>query len=293
MPDELLHRLREADPLGAGQPSPPTLDALGLTADRLDVVASSQSGAGHTDAEPARQRDARWRATGLSVVIALLVGTGTAAASLTALTGDPLGRTPKVDIEPAASTVRLASVRSADPDGGPAWGVRVGRAERGLVCLAAGQVEGGRIGLVGLDGVFRADRPRDADDCAVTPQRHRVLAHGRTYLGKTRTTSTWVIYGLAGRDITKVVLQYPDGTSERLPIGADRTFVAARRGTLSATRPSLVAAIRKPPAARFSETTLIDFGGQWKRLPREDLQPSGPPVASTFQPSDTPRRSQR
>lgn len=261
MPDELLRRLRRADPLAGSAPTPPALDALGLTADRLDAEPRDAS-----TAAPARQR-APWRATGLSVVIALLVGTGTAAASLTALTGDPLGRTPKVDIEPTASTVRIADARSPDPDGGPAWAVRLGRADAGLVCVAVGQVQDGRLGLVGLDGVFRPDRPRGADDCAVAPLPENVVVQGRTYVGHTRATAVSVIYGVAGPDIDRVYVEYPDvpiaAGVTKIRIEADRTFVLAQRGTLSQRSPRFYALAKMPAGATYSSMTTVDFGRPW------------------------------
>lgn len=265
MPDDLLQRLRHADPLAGDAPTPPSLDALGLTADRLTADGAAPAGPTPT---PARQR-APWRATGLSVVVALLVGTGTAAASLTALTGDPLGRTPQVDIEPAASTVRIAAARSADPDGGPDWGVRVGSAERGLVCVAVGQVRNGQLGLVGLDGTFRPDRPRGADDCVVTGP-DRIVVQGRTFLGQHEAERrVSVIYGVAGPTIERVHVEYPDrvGPSaiQTIPIDRSGTFVLAQRGSLRQRSPRFYALFKQKPGATYSSMTTVDFGRPWTR----------------------------
>lgn len=256
MPDDVfMDRLRAADPLASDPPAPPSLDALGLTADALG---------GH--APKARRGRAPWAATTLSVILALLVGSATAAASLTALTGDPLGRAPKIAIEPTPATVRITDARAPDPDGGAPWGVRLGSAERGLVCVAAGQIQGAQIGLVGLDGVFRANRPTAADDCAVAPPRERLLAQSRTYLAQAEGASVSVVYGVAGRGVRRLLLFLPDGAARDVSIDADRTFIVALPGTLRAASPHLrwFGTRRTHENGRvYSSIGGIDYGRRW------------------------------
>lgn len=256
MPDDvLMDRLRAADPLAGDAPASPSLDALGLTAAALG-----------DQAPKARRGRGPWAATTLSVILALLVGSATAAASLTALTGDPLGRAPKIAIEPTPATVRITDARSPDPEGGAAWGVRLGSAEQDLVCVAAGQIQGTRIGLVGLDGVFRANRPVDADDCAVAPLPERVLAQSRTYLGRTDETSVSVVYGVVGRDIRRLMLLLPDGTARDVAVDQDRVFVVAVRGSLRDARPHLrwFGTRRQHENGRaYSSIGEIDYGRPW------------------------------
>jgi hypothetical protein len=54
-------------------------------------------------------------------------------------------------------SVRLLAVRTADPDGGPRWGMRTTRTTRGAVCLTVGRVLDGRLGALGIDGAFGDD----------------------------------------------------------------------------------------------------------------------------------------
>jgi hypothetical protein len=53
--------------------------------------------------------------------------------------------------------VQLTTLRVADPDGGPAWGLRLTRTSRGALCPVVGRVEHDRIGAIGLDGAFHDD----------------------------------------------------------------------------------------------------------------------------------------
>jgi hypothetical protein len=52
---------------------------------------------------------------------------------------------------------RLLPIRVSDPDGGPAWGVRLIRTTRGDTCIQVGRVEYGQIGALGIDGAWSDD----------------------------------------------------------------------------------------------------------------------------------------
>ena len=52
---------------------------------------------------------------------------------------------------------KLLSLRVADPDGAPPWGMRVVRTTRGLVCVQLGRVQEGVLGELGIDGAFGND----------------------------------------------------------------------------------------------------------------------------------------
>ena len=56
-----------------------------------------------------------------------------------------------------ASSVHVLPLRVPDPAGGPAWGLRVARTSRGLLCVEPGRVVNGRVGVIGVDGAFRDD----------------------------------------------------------------------------------------------------------------------------------------
>jgi hypothetical protein len=54
-------------------------------------------------------------------------------------------------------SVRLLSVRVADPVGGPPWGMRVIGTTRGVGCIQVGRVVDGKLGTLGRDGVAGDD----------------------------------------------------------------------------------------------------------------------------------------
>jgi hypothetical protein len=99
----------------------------------------------------------------VAVAVACLLATGSALAATGALrTGEPVGATvqatPNADEGVAIpGSAHLLGLRVADPDGGPAWGLRVLRTTRGLMCLQLGRVVDGRIGVLGEDGAFDDD----------------------------------------------------------------------------------------------------------------------------------------
>jgi len=52
---------------------------------------------------------------------------------------------------------RLLGVSVPDPAGGLPWGMRIVRTTRGLVCVQIGRLLGGRLGVLGQDGLFGDD----------------------------------------------------------------------------------------------------------------------------------------
>jgi hypothetical protein len=58
-------------------------------------------------------------------------------------------------VEPGHS--RLLPIRVADPQGGPAWGLRVVRTTRGDTCVQIGRVEGDQLGSLGIDDAWDND----------------------------------------------------------------------------------------------------------------------------------------
>ncbi|MEN0015365.1 MAG: hypothetical protein AAGC46_18495, partial [Solirubrobacteraceae bacterium] len=154
MLDDAMRRLQAANPVAAAPPVRSVDDVIagwgaaaapepGRAADTLHrsvagrVTPTTPPEADPTGgtAAPAPSRRAPWRATGLSVVLALAVGTGSAAAALTAFTGHPIPQsTDTVTVRPAAGTTHVSTVRAVDPDGGPPWGLRIGTAPGGLQC---------------------------------------------------------------------------------------------------------------------------------------------------------------
>lgn len=114
-----------------------------------------------------RRHIRRWRRAPLLAAVGSLFVAG-AAIAVTGLldSGDPVpaGRGPGVMPVPATTGFTLASVRAADPDGGPAWGVgtyaaspRAAASRTPVTCVVVGRVQDGRLGVVGRDGVFGDD----------------------------------------------------------------------------------------------------------------------------------------
>lgn len=67
-------------------------------------------------------------------------------------------RTPQAHLGvPVAGSVRLLSLRVADPAGGPPWGMRVMRTTRGYECVQVGRVLDRQLGVIGQDGWFGDD----------------------------------------------------------------------------------------------------------------------------------------
>lgn len=56
-----------------------------------------------------------------------------------------------------ASSVRVLSLRFADPGGGPPWALRIDRTTRGLLCVQPGRVVNGEVGVLGVDDAFSND----------------------------------------------------------------------------------------------------------------------------------------
>lgn len=109
-----------------------------------------------------RLRHAR-RARGLVVVLAALLVATPAVGAVTNWFGfgQPLHfheNSPTLGAGRAvAPTSQLLSLRVADPQGGPPWGLRLVHTTRGDVCLQFGRVEDGQLGSLGIDSAWDND----------------------------------------------------------------------------------------------------------------------------------------
>jgi hypothetical protein len=132
-----------------------------------------------------RSHARRWRrrSAPLLAAAATLLLAGGAVAAVTGLlsSGDRVPDAPKTARSPVTPRTgfALASIRAADPDGGPDWGLgtydatarstkfgqtlrsgalaRQLRDRRGVTCVVVGRIQAGRLGVVGRDGVFAND----------------------------------------------------------------------------------------------------------------------------------------
>jgi hypothetical protein len=100
------------------------------------------------------------------VLIALAVALAIASAAVAAVqltAGDPAPKTTGLGDplrgpgHPLPAGARLLTLRAEDPDGGPAWGIRVYRTTRDAACWQVGRVLDGRLGVIGRDGVLGDD----------------------------------------------------------------------------------------------------------------------------------------
>ena len=110
-------------------------------------------------------RRSRLRSLNAAVVAIVLAmaGGAIAIAATGLLTGSPVKREgPPLTADtalgiPAAGGSRLLSLRAADPEGGPPWGMRLVHTTRGALCLQVGRVQGQQLGELGIDGSFHDD----------------------------------------------------------------------------------------------------------------------------------------
>lgn len=194
-----------------------------------------------------RRRDARRAALALrlrgrfgpgravALVAALvLAGSATAAATYAVLRGSvlpgPDARAVPPDQLPEPGTSRLGELRAADPQPGvPPWTLRVARSTTGLVCTTVGQLVGDRIGLVGLDGRFRAFDDNTVNGCGEVG-RTQPLIGARVFAADRPADVRTVVNGVAGDQLREVVVATAPAGPRTIPVGEGGTFVAALRG---------------------------------------------------------------
>ena len=133
---DIEQRLRAARPV-AEAPCPP----VSTVVKRIEQAAD----------EPQPRRWSRRGGLALPIAIgALVLAAASAGAVLLLSSGETvapafvLPATPAAGLgEPLPQSLALLPMRWADPEGGPAWGMRVIRTSRGLLCLQAGRVVDG------------------------------------------------------------------------------------------------------------------------------------------------------
>jgi hypothetical protein len=123
----------------------------------------------------------------------VLAGVAVAASRLIS-TGEPVPtnrRFPGLFGPIQPGTTKLLSVRTADPDGGPPWGLRVyrttvnqGSGQRPVGCVQVGRVVDARLGVLGQDGSFHNDGrfhelPVQPDGCGGLDARGQLFFDGQ------------------------------------------------------------------------------------------------------------------
>lgn len=130
-------------------------DALRKAAERMD------RGIDTADATPVASPRHRLRLPLLVGLATFGIAGGAVAATGLLDSGDPVpDKAPAYarlgEVAPGSS--RLLPLRAADPDGGPAWAIRLFRiGTENQLCVQAGRVQGGDLGVVGRDGMFNDD----------------------------------------------------------------------------------------------------------------------------------------
>jgi hypothetical protein len=132
-------------------------------------------------------------------------------------------------IQPAPHDRQLAQATTAEPAGGPPWGVGTYKSAKGDTCLVLGRVVGGRLGVI-REGRFRQLTTRTGGLCAKLGTDHAVFTV-RGYYPGTPSASRAVLYGIVDRTVTRAqLLPSAGGRTAEVEIAPDGTFVVVRRG---------------------------------------------------------------
>ncbi len=210
----------------------------------------------------------------LLIVLALLLAAAGAAGVLLISEGSPLPAPHAADLapweHPVPGSVRLAGLDAPDPEGGPAWDIRLFRSSTGETCTAVGQIFNGKFGIVGLDHVFRALPLDGVDACGVPGIAGPVLAGARVFAGRTPAEARTVVNGVAGAGARSVTAYGPEG-ARRLALGPQGSFITVYRGLLEEVRPRIVVVDRAGRSQTIAfassyafETSDPDGGPPWK-----------------------------
>ncbi len=180
-----------------------------------------------------------------------------------------------------ATSVRLLSLRVADPHGGPPWGMRLVTTTRGLLCAQVGRVANGELGQLGIDGAFHDDgrfhalTPNDlpevraqgaaADDDCVAPK--------ETFAGEIDGLDRNAVANPQGNTIA---LSGRREVSYGL-LGPHALAVTYRSGTRTLTSPVLrglgaYLIVLQAKSNRYLGSTGAAPGGDYA----DDLEPAGP-----------------
>jgi hypothetical protein len=165
----------------------------------------------------------------------VLLGGGAAAATLLALRGSvipgPASQDVQPQMRPLVKTAHVEPISAPDPAGGAApWTVRIARSETGLICTTAGQIVGGKFGVIGLDGRFRELSPEFTDGCGAERPGHTSLIGARVFYSPSDAAVRTVVDGFAGPGLAGAFLQPAYGRTRRIAVASDGAFVTVFAG---------------------------------------------------------------
>lgn len=242
---------------------------------------------------PARRRRRRRLPAGrlgaLAVGLALLaVAAAATAAVLLIKQGSPLPAPHAQDLRsqgiPLPGSARLAGLDAPDPASGqPPWDLRLSRTSNGETCTAVGQVVGGRLGIVGLDHVFRPLPVAAVDSCGVDTAGAPTLLGAQTFVGRTPAQARTVLSGVAGAGVRAVIV-HAEGRSRRLALGPDGSFITVYAGEAEEVRPRVVIVARdgRSRTIALEQTTAFavpdpEGGAGWTVSTEADMQSGAAP----------------
>jgi hypothetical protein len=165
----------------------------------------------------------------------VLLGGGAAAATLLVLRGSvipgPASQDVQPQMRPLVKTAHVEPISARDPtSGAPPWAVRIARSETGLICTTAGQIDGGRFGVIGLDGRFRELSPEFTDGCGAQRPGHTSLIGARVFYSPSDAAVRTVVDGFSGPGLVGAVLQPAYGRPRNLAVASDGAFVGVFAG---------------------------------------------------------------
>ena len=174
----------------------------------------------------------------LAALLSVSLAASAAGASLFLDRGDPIPPAPagdfSADQQPLPGTAALTGVQTADPDGGPPWGVRVHRNAAGDPCFTVGQIVDGKFGAV-ANGTFRELPLRGPGSCVTLTGRERPLGMTeKRFVGPGELPRT-AIFGVAGPLVDGITLISGDERKTLTP-GEAGAYLAVFDGYPTVTR---------------------------------------------------------
>jgi hypothetical protein len=169
----------------------------------------------------------------LAVVFATVALAGTAGAGVYLLVqGDPIPPAPSSDFtadqQPVTGSERLSGVQTADPTGGPPWGLQLYRSEGGRQCYIVGRVLDSKVGVI-RGGIHRPLPLRGPGTCVRPFTPDRPLNMETRAFGADGEEHREVIAGIAGPTVASI--EFDDGNSAKTVVpGPDGEYLAVFSG---------------------------------------------------------------
>jgi hypothetical protein len=159
----------------------------------------------------------------LALVVAAVAGVASASAITAQLSADTAAS--PTDVQPDGSGA-VVPVTTADPDGRPAYAVRVYRSRSGLVCPEVGRTDGGRFGQLNASGEVESEDV-DATGACTDLAKGPVGIVVNHYPARGKLPARAVVFGVTTDAIASVRLT--TGGVERPARFAGNTYLAVVR----------------------------------------------------------------